>query len=44
MLLAVEDYINNKKNYVVQSRNAMHWSQNYTLEKFETEIAKLLND
>jgi glycosyltransferase involved in cell wall biosynthesis len=44
MLLAVEDYMNNKKNYVVQSRNAMHWSQNYTLEKFETEIAKLLND
>lgn len=43
MLLGIDAYIKGKKDYIAQSKNAAIWSQKYTLEKFESEIAKLLN-
>ncbi|WP_456423649.1 glycosyltransferase, partial [Lutibacter sp.] len=39
---AVESYLANKKKYNVQVKEAMKWSRQYTLEKFEEEIGKLL--
>ncbi|AOW19516.1 glycosyltransferase [Urechidicola croceus] len=38
----VETYLRNEKKYLKQVKNARNWSQNYTLEKFESEIKKLL--
>jgi len=39
----VEDYIKDKEKYIAQVKNAMGWSRQFTLEKFEVEIGKLLN-
>ncbi|WP_341214788.1 glycosyltransferase [uncultured Wocania sp.] len=43
---AVEKILENLKNYDLKlmSKLASNWSQNYTLEAFETEVAKLLNN
>jgi len=38
----VESYFANEKKYNVQVKKAMEWSRQYTLEKFEEEIGKLL--
>ena len=40
----VESYLHNEDKYLQQVLNAKIWSQNYTLEKFETEIKKLLKN
>ncbi|WP_196886348.1 glycosyltransferase [Aureivirga sp. CE67] len=38
----VSSYFSNKNKYTEHSENGANWSQNYTLEKFETEISKIL--
>jgi glycosyltransferase involved in cell wall biosynthesis len=40
----IADYLTHPKKYLEQSQNAKQWSRTYTLEKFEEEIGKLLND
>ena len=42
IVLVVEDYIKDKECYEKQTKKAMEWSRQYTLEKFEEEIKKLL--
>ncbi|VAW22811.1 Glycosyl transferase, group 1, partial [hydrothermal vent metagenome] len=42
IVLVVEDYIKDKESYEKQTKKAMEWSRQYTLEKFEEEIKKLL--
>lgn len=44
MLSAIQLYLEGKVDYVKQSKEAMKWSRHFTLEKFESEIAKLLDD
>lgn len=44
ILVVINTYIKKEKNYKIQSKEAMEWSREFTLEKFESEIAKLLND
>ncbi|WP_218599342.1 glycosyltransferase [Polaribacter sp. NJDZ03] len=44
ILLVINAYFKKEKNYARQSKEAMEWSQEFTLEKFESEIGKLLND
>lgn len=39
---AIEGYFNNIEKYTQHSRNAWQWSQEYTLEKFESKIVELL--
>jgi glycosyltransferase involved in cell wall biosynthesis len=39
---AVESYLNHPEIYQQHSRAASEWSRQFTLEKFETEIVKLL--
>lgn len=39
---AIESYINNPDRYKLHAQNAKDWSQQYTLECFEQEIAKLV--
>ena len=42
-IVKYEDYTShNTRQLKITSRNAMEWSQYYTLEYFEKEIAKLL--
>ncbi|AMC10141.1 hypothetical protein Lupro_02255 [Lutibacter profundi] len=38
----VESYLANEEKYNVQVKKAMEWSRQYTLERFENEIGKLL--
>ena len=38
----IEEYINNPQEYKIKAQAAMSWSRQYTLEKFEKEITKLL--
>jgi len=38
----LQEYIENPKIYTKKGVEAMNWSRNYTLEKFEMEIEKLL--
>ncbi|MCF6280159.1 MAG: glycosyltransferase [Flavobacteriaceae bacterium] len=40
----IEIYLNNEKRYQNQVSNAKDWSQEFTLEKFESEIKKLLKN
>jgi len=40
----VIDYINNPDTYKQSVSNAVKWSQNLTLDSFNTEIQRLLND
>ncbi|WP_158837986.1 glycosyltransferase [Polaribacter sp. L3A8] len=44
ILLVINAYLKKEKKYETQSKEAMKWSQEFTLEKFEFEIGKLLND
>ncbi|MDV7187455.1 glycosyltransferase [Lutibacter sp. TH_r2] len=39
----LESYLNTKGKYKMHAQNAMDWSRQYTLEKFEEEIEKLLS-
>jgi len=39
----IESYISNVVKYQSQSQEAMKWSRQFTLEKFEIEIGKLIN-
>lgn len=41
---AIELYLTDKKMYINHQKNAQQWSNNYTLDKFEYEISKLLDD
>ena len=43
IVLVIEDYLQDTENYKNQAENAMEWSSEYTLEKFEEEIGKLLH-
>ena len=38
----IEQYLFDSKKYQTKVLNAMQWSQKYTLEHFETEIAKFI--
>lgn len=40
----IENYLMNESNYVKQVERAKDWSQSFTLEKFESEIGKLLKN
>ncbi len=40
---SIEDQLKNKENLERMSKAASRWSQDYTLETFETEIVKLIN-
>lgn len=40
----VVNFINNPEDYQSKAIKAQEWSQKYTLDKFELEIKKLLND
>ena len=40
---AIENYINNPNEFRQHSEAAQQWSQNYTIEKFDAEIGKVLN-
>jgi glycosyltransferase involved in cell wall biosynthesis len=42
IILAIESYLNDKKKYAEHAQNAMNWSQQFTLERFEKEIRNLL--
>ena len=42
IVFTLEEYIKNENLYLEKVKNAMIWSQNYTLELFESEIKKLL--
>ena len=42
IIAAVENYLNHPKIYKEHAQHAMDWSRQYTLEKFEEEIKKLL--
>jgi len=44
ILSAIELYLTDKKEYIKHQKNAQQWSNNYTLDKFEHEISKLLDD
>jgi glycosyltransferase involved in cell wall biosynthesis len=39
----IKDALKDKIRLETMSENAVHWSQNYTLDVFENEISKLLN-
>ncbi|MDP2088348.1 MAG: glycosyltransferase [Flavobacteriaceae bacterium] len=39
---AIENYLNNPERYQEHAQNAMEWSQQFTLEKFEAAIEKLV--
>lgn len=39
----IENYILGKNNYQEKVTKAHNWSRNYTLDKFEKEVSKLLN-
>jgi glycosyltransferase involved in cell wall biosynthesis len=41
---AVEAYTNDIKTYTSKAQNGMEWSRQFTLEKFEKEIGKLLKN
>ena len=43
IVLTVEDYIKNSEKFEEQTKNAIKWSRQFTLEKFEREIGELLN-
>jgi len=38
----IEGYLNETKKYIEQVKKAMEWSRQYTLERFEEDIGKLL--
>ncbi|NIJ45442.1 glycosyltransferase involved in cell wall biosynthesis [Wenyingzhuangia heitensis] len=40
---AIESYIKNKDMYLDHTQNAKDWSREYTLEKFENELKKILD-
>nr|WP_240665768.1 glycosyltransferase [Lutibacter sp. HS1-25] len=42
IISAIETYLQNPSIYKEQAQKAMDWSRQYTLEKFEEEIGKLL--
>ena len=42
IVFVIENYINSKEIYKLQVIRAMEWSRQFTLEKFEKEIGKLL--
>jgi len=42
IVLVIENYLNHKDKYQEQTEKAMEWSRQYTLERFEEEIGKLL--
>mgnify|MGYP003645211679 CR=1 len=39
----IQNYIKNEKEYIAKIEKAQNWSRSYTLDKFETEIKKLLH-
>ena len=41
-LITVKKLLDHKEQMAIMSQNAQEWSQEYTLEKFESEIVKLL--
>lgn len=41
---AIEYYLNNSHEYHEKAQAAMDWSRQYTLERFEDEVSKLLKD
>jgi glycosyltransferase involved in cell wall biosynthesis len=43
IIAAIENYVNHPEKYKEHALQAMDWSRQYTLEKFEEEIAKLFN-
>jgi hypothetical protein len=42
IVAVAEDYLNQPKKYSLQSAKAMQWSRQFTMEKFEEEIGKLM--
>ena len=38
----IENTINNEEDFIIKSKLARHWSQQYTVEVFEDEIKKLI--
>lgn len=42
IIKAIENYVNHPEKYKEHTQHAMDWSRQYTLEKFEEEIKKLL--
>jgi glycosyltransferase involved in cell wall biosynthesis len=44
IVLIVEDYLKNSEKYKKQTKNAMEWSRQFTLEKFEKEIYKIITN
>jgi len=42
IVTVVEEYISNEDKYNKQVKKAMEWSRQFTMEKFEEEIGKLL--
>lgn len=43
IISVIETYLQNSSTYKEQAQKAKNWSRQYTLEKFEEEIGKLLN-
>ncbi|MBF4985527.1 glycosyltransferase, partial [Nonlabens mediterrranea] len=41
-IATIKQFLNQQEDFNLLSQNAQEWSQDYTLEKFETEIIKLL--
>ncbi|MDO9261119.1 MAG: glycosyltransferase [Flavobacteriaceae bacterium] len=44
IISAIENYLSKPESYKKHSQNAMEWSQQYTLERFELEIEKLVSN
>lgn len=44
IVIKIENYLNNSKLYQLHINNAKNWSQEFILEKFESEIKKLLRN
>ncbi len=42
ILAAIEYYLNNPQEYISASENGMQWSRQFTLERFESDIKKIL--
>ncbi len=39
----INNYLNNKKSYSETAEKAMQWSREFTIERFEEEITKLVS-
>ena len=39
----IQNYLDNPREYQFKCEQAMDWSRQYTLEKFESEIKQLIN-